>query len=143
MAHSQGTLDDERLTWSVGRINAAVDRLAALTKDVLDLSRLRGGHLPFRPRPLELGSLLRDMEGRFIEVVGEQHQLVLQMPDEPCPVLVDHDRVEQIMINLLDNAAKYSPGGGEDHGASATRRRRGAAERARRGCGLAARSQTR
>jgi signal transduction histidine kinase len=53
------------------------------------------------------------MEARFIEVVGEQHTLVLEMPDEACPVLVDHDRVEQIMINLLDNAAKYSPGGGE------------------------------
>ncbi|HEY3063360.1 MAG TPA: PAS domain-containing sensor histidine kinase, partial [Chloroflexota bacterium] len=113
MAHSANQLDADRLSWSVQRINASVDRLATLTKDVLDLSRLRGGHLPFRPRPVELAQFLSDLESRFADAVGERHTLRLELPPSACPVLVDQDRIEQILINLLDNAAKYSPSGDE------------------------------
>ncbi len=113
MAHGADQLDAERLRWSVQRINASVDRLAALTKDVLDLSRLRGGHLPFRPRPVELAQFLSDLETRFADAVGVRHALRLELPPSACPVLVDQDRIEQILINLLDNAVKYSPSDGE------------------------------
>lgn len=112
LAHNNGQLEPEHLQWSVERINAAVDRLASLTKDVLDLSRLRGGHLPFRPRAIDLGELLSELEPRFADLVGARHELVLALTSEPCPVLVDQDRLEQIMVNLLDNATKYSPAGG-------------------------------
>src|SRR5205814_7022586 len=67
MAHQHGQLDDERLVWSIERINASVDRLAVLTKDVLDLSRLRGGHFPFRPRAVDLADVLRHLEPRIDE----------------------------------------------------------------------------
>jgi PAS domain S-box-containing protein len=113
LAHSQDQLDDERLAWSVQRINAAVDRLAVLTKDVLDLSRLRGGHFPFRPKPIDLANLVRDLAPRFADSIGERHQLVVELTDAACPVLVDQDRVEQLLSNLLDNASKYSPRGGD------------------------------
>jgi signal transduction histidine kinase len=113
MAHEQGQLDPERLAWSVQRINASVDRLATLTKDVLDLSRLRAGHFPFRPKAVDLSSLLHDLEPRLADIVGERHVLHLDLTDEPCPVLVDQDRVEQLLGNLLDNAGKYSPDGGD------------------------------
>jgi signal transduction histidine kinase len=94
-------------------MNAAVDRLASLTDDVLDLSRLRGGQFPFRPRPLEFGELMRDLEGRFVDQLGDQHRLLVEIDPEPCPVLVDQDRIEQTLSNLLDNAAKYSPPGSD------------------------------
>jgi len=111
LAHSNGHLDPERLEWSIQRINAAVDRLATLTKDVLDLSRLRGGQFPFRPSPVDLVELISDLEVRFAEQLGERHELVIDLDIAECPVLVDQDRIEQILSNLLDNAAKYSPGG--------------------------------
>jgi signal transduction histidine kinase len=111
LAHTNGSLDDEHLRWSLERINAAVDRLAALTRDVLDLSRLRGGHFPFHPRPLDLSALVHDLEQRFAEHIGPQHELTLDLDAAACPVLVDQDRIEQILTNLLENAAKYSAPG--------------------------------
>ncbi len=112
MAHQQDQLDDERLAWSVERINASVDRLAALTKDVLDLSRLRGGQFPFRPQSIDLAALVRDLEPRLAEMLGRDQELVTELTNEPTQVVVDQDRVEQLLSNLFDNAAKYSPRGG-------------------------------
>ena len=112
LAHSQNQLDADRLTWSVTRINAAVDRLATLTKDVLDLSRLRGGQFPFRPKSVDLAQLVGDLEPRLAEMLGEGHRLAIELTEEACPVLVDQDRLEQLLSNLLDNACKYSPAGG-------------------------------
>jgi signal transduction histidine kinase len=106
-------LDPQRLAWSAERINAGVDRLAALTKDVLDIARLRGGKIPLRPRPVDLVELVRDLEARFAEHLGEGHWLRLDLCQAACPVLVDQERIEQIVANLLQNAAKYSPAGQE------------------------------
>jgi signal transduction histidine kinase len=113
LAQADGGLDQERLAWSVRRINAAADRLAALAKDLLDVSRLRGGQLPFRPGPLDLARLLSDLVPRFVDQLDERHPLRLELASDSAPVLVDQDRVEQVLGNLLDNAAKYSPDGGE------------------------------
>jgi signal transduction histidine kinase len=109
--HTGAPLDLERLAWSTERINAGVDRLAALTKDVLDIARLRGGQIPFRPRPVDLIELVRDLEPRFAEHLGEGRRLRIELGQTACPVLVDQARIEQILANLLENAAKYSPCG--------------------------------
>jgi signal transduction histidine kinase len=113
LAQSHAQLEPERLAWSAERINAAVDRLATLTTDVLDVARLRGSKMPFRPRALDLVELLGDLGPRFGEHLGDGHHLVLELSDEPCPVLVDEERIEQILVNLLQNAGKYSPNGAD------------------------------
>ncbi len=85
--------------------------MAALTSDLLDVSRIRTGQLPFHPRPIDLAALVREVAGRFEDRLDDIHRLEVRTGG-PCPVLADADRVDQVVTNLIENAAKYSPGGG-------------------------------
>ncbi len=108
----RGMLDPERLTRTLGWINGAADRLAELTRDLLDISRLRTGQLVLRPRPVDLAALVREVADRYGDHPSERHQLVLSVP-AACPVQMDPERLDQVLTNLLDNALKYSPAGGQ------------------------------
>jgi signal transduction histidine kinase len=111
-AHERGQLDPERLGRSLRTINEAADRLTGLTHDLLDVSRIRTGQLILRPRPFDLTALARDLVGRYDEAAAPGHCFRLEAP-AAAPLEGDADRIEQVLVNLLDNAAKYSPDGGE------------------------------
>ncbi len=110
--HRKGKLQPERLARSLETIDSATDRLALLTSDLLDVSRIRLGQLPLRPRLLDLVDLAREVVDRYGDTLGDLHPLELSVPEAPCPVIADPDRLEQVLANLIDNAAKYSPDGG-------------------------------
>ncbi|MBI4491539.1 MAG: PAS domain S-box protein [Chloroflexi bacterium] len=86
-------------------------RLAALINDFLDLQRMESGHQQLAPEPAPVRPLLE----RAAAAAGEdaQRPIVLQVPDGLPPVRADPDRVHQVLANLLSNARKYSPSGGE------------------------------
>lgn len=86
-------------------------RLAALTDDLLDATRLQANRLELRPEPLDLGSLVRRVAKRSQITTGE-HAFYTSVPEEPVVVEADTHRVEQVLNNLLSNAIKYSPDGG-------------------------------
>ena len=109
----RGTLDPARLTRTLGVLNGAADRLAALTDDLLDVSRIRTGQLPLTIAPLILPTLVREAVGRARERHSGAHQLVLDLPAGLSPVPGDAARLDQVLTNLLDNAIKYSPAGGD------------------------------
>jgi PAS domain S-box-containing protein len=108
----RGTLDPARLTRTLGVLNGAADRLAALTDDLLDVSRIRTGQLPLTIAPLDLPTLVREAVARARERHSGAHQLVLDLPAGLPPVPGDAARLDQVLTNLLDNAIKYSPAGG-------------------------------
>jgi signal transduction histidine kinase len=110
-AQARGALDQERLERALSGLGVAADRLAALTGDLLDVSRLRLGRLPFAPGPLDLAALVREGAERLGQR-GGAHPLLLDVPDGDWMVEADAGRVEQVLANLLDNAVKYSPDGG-------------------------------
>jgi PAS domain S-box-containing protein len=110
--HRKGKLSDDRLARSLETIDAATDRLSLLTSDLLDVSRIRLGQLPLRPRLVDLAALVNDLAGRYAETLGEQHPIQTATPETPCLAVADPDRLEQVLANLIDNAAKYSPAGG-------------------------------
>jgi signal transduction histidine kinase len=112
-AIGRGQIEPERLERSLQRIDDACNRLNELVQDLLDVSRIRTGQMRLRPHQMNFALLVRDVVTRYVEQLGDPHRLVLDVALDPCPVLVDMHRIEQVLTNLLDNAAKYSPQGGE------------------------------
>jgi signal transduction histidine kinase len=109
-AHADGDLTDEMLTRSLKRIDNASDRLAALVRDLLDVSKISAGNLPLRLRPVDVGSLISDVVTRYSEHLDGGLLLDLAL-GAPVSIVADPERLEQVLTNLLDNAVKYSPDG--------------------------------
>jgi signal transduction histidine kinase len=96
-----------------GSIAEANDRLARLTRDLLDISRIQTGQLVLRPGRLDLVDLIERVAAPYRASLAPHHRLRLDLPTVPGPVMADGERLTQVLTNLLDNAFKYSPQGGE------------------------------
>jgi PAS domain S-box-containing protein len=110
----QPTLDRDALAGLAGRLQQQLGRLETLVADLLDVSRLQQGGLELRPEPVDLAELARRALARGEEAPERtaRHTVAL---DAPAPVVGRYDpaRLEQVLTNLLSNALKYSPAGGE------------------------------
>lgn len=80
--------------------------LSRLVEDLLSVSRLEGGRLELARRDIDIMVVL-DRAAAEAPLMG--HPLQVAQPSEPIAAFVDADRVRQILVNLLENAAKYSP----------------------------------
>jgi signal transduction histidine kinase len=110
----RGQLDGKQVDRYVGIIELTANRLAALTEDLLDVSRLQQGILPLRPQLTDVAALIGSVVGR-LQAQSAAHRLVLDLGSLPGPLLVDPDRIEQVIENLVGNAVKYTPDGGDVH----------------------------
>ena len=95
-------------------IDRQVDQMVRLVDDLLDLSRLMRGKIQLRRQRL----FLRDVVEHAIETVrpfidAHRHNLVVQLPPTPVSFFADPVRLEQVVANLLNNAAKYTEPGGQ------------------------------
>jgi len=92
------------------------ERLVRIVNDILDMEKIESGKLDFQTREFDLTALLAaSLEEN--KAYGDKHGImfVFKGSAEPLPVLADRDRVSQVVANLLSNAAKFSPKGGEVH----------------------------
>ena len=110
-ARRRGEQDPVRLGRFVARLNEAADRLAHLTDDLLDVSRLHLEQLPLRPRPIDAAALARQAIGDRREHLSEPGRLRLEVPNGPVSIVADPARLEQVLGTLLDNAVAYAPHG--------------------------------
>ncbi|MBI3965561.1 MAG: PAS domain S-box protein [Chloroflexi bacterium] len=91
----------------------AADRMVSLLDDLLELARLRGGRVQFQPRDCDLREPVRRV-ARAIEPLTptRDQRLEIHLPPEPVQVLVDPERLERALLNLVSNAHKYGRDGG-------------------------------
>ena len=89
------------------------DRLAVLMQDLMDVSRMRSGGLVLSVKLIDFARLVSAVEPHYAETEIQNHRLVLDVPVGPLMVAGDAGRLEQVMDNLLGNAVKYSPDGGD------------------------------
>ena len=97
----------------VKRISGAGAALLTIVNDVLDFSKLEAGMVEIRPRPTDLAELARETLSLFAAQAAEKG-LTLSVeahPDLPAAVMVDGDRLRQILINLTGNAVKFTAQG--------------------------------
>ncbi len=88
------------------------DRLSRLIEDLLDISRLEAGKYPVRPEPIDV----EDAARRALEAVADRarEKAMTLRVDVPAGLQVEADAraLDQILLNLVDNAVKYTPAGG-------------------------------
>jgi PAS domain S-box-containing protein len=110
-ARERGRLDAATIDRYVGVIERTAAHLASLTEDLLDVGRLQQGRLPLRIGEMNLAEVLRGVVARQLARSADL-PISLNVQSDPCSLRADADRLEQVMTNLLENAAKYSPHGG-------------------------------
>jgi len=111
-------------------ISRETQRLARLVSNALDFSRLEQGKKKYAKESLELcAELTRLLDTHAPRLAEAGLVLKRELPASPLAVISDRDAVEQILLNLLDNAAKYGAAGGEVTVALAARAGSGASVR--------------
>jgi len=98
---------DERSAALLTKMDGRLDKLIHLIRELLDVTHLEAGQLPWHTEHFDLEALVREI----VEDMGhttEQHQICIEGALS-TPISGDRERVGQVLINLLSNAIKYSP----------------------------------
>ncbi|XYI00709.1 PAS domain S-box protein [Sorangium sp. So ce1128] len=91
-----------------------VQQLARLVDDLLDVARITRGKLELRKERVDVASIVeRALETSRPVIAHAQHRLSVHLPQERSYLVADPMRVAQVLSNLLNNAAKYTPCGGD------------------------------
>jgi signal transduction histidine kinase len=104
----------EEQAGALQNIKNGCDRLLMLIEDVLDLSKLEAGKMQIYPSPLQVGKFMEractDLAPLFMD---KDLRVVLDLPEEIPYVLADGRQLSRVLTNLLTNAAKFTPAGGQ------------------------------
>lgn len=116
-------LPEAELRWATDVIDRQVAQMSRLIDDLLDVGRINRGMIALKREVIELAAVVQDAveaSRPLIEQCG--HQLEVTLPRELVALEADAVRLSQVVCNLLNNAAKYTPAGGHIRLVAATTR---------------------
>jgi PAS domain S-box-containing protein len=91
-----------------------VTRLVHLIDEILDMSRVEAGEVRLHRAPVDAAEVLRDVTRElYSQFLERDVSLTLDVQEQLPPVYADRQRLQQIVVNLVGNACKYTPRGGE------------------------------
>jgi len=106
--------DQEAQSDFIAESQVQIDQLEWITANLLDLTRLDAGLEEFNFDHYDLGSIIQRASSPFISQAQAKHiNLELEKPDIPVSLWCDPHRMELVIVNLLDNALKFTPQGGD------------------------------
>lgn len=103
---------EEKIRKTFFLLNNQVERLNRMVSDLLDAAQIEAGRLDLRKEIRDARNILRDVFELY-RSASPLHTITLSAPETPVPVYCDPFRIEQALNNLVSNAIKYSPEGGE------------------------------
>ena len=89
-------------------IEEQVNHMRGLISDLMDAGHIEAGMLSVTPEPTEVGDLVEQARKTFVSG-GTRHSLVIDLPSDLPRVVVDRQRIVQVLNNLFSNASRYSP----------------------------------
>lgn len=113
MDKKKGQLTEKEMSY-LTRAYSSTERLINLVNDMLNVSRIESGRLSLELKSIQVTDII---ERQVAELVPRAEQLGLKLsftkPTYPIPLVnADHERIEQVVINLVGNSLKFTPSGG-------------------------------
>ena len=105
-----GTIAEEEREKYLKIVLRETKRLSSLINSMLDLSRMESGKYQLQPSRFEINSVIRQVIERFEpNLIKKEIQLDVDFVRDTSYVYADKDKIVQVLVNLIDNAIKYSP----------------------------------
>ena len=97
-----------------GMMERQVEHMVRMVDDLLEVSRISRGKIELRKERVELAGVLRNAVDASLPLMeAAKHKFSVDLPEQSLPLEADPVRLAQVFANLLNNAAKYTPAGGE------------------------------
>jgi PAS domain S-box-containing protein len=104
---------DPQVRWSHDVLERQLTQMTSLVDGLLEVSRISAGKITLRKERLDLAAVMkRSAETSESMFAASSHRLVFEPPSQPVVLNADPTRLYQVIQNLLNNAAKYTPAGG-------------------------------
>jgi signal transduction histidine kinase len=105
-------LSQEEVREYAGEIRESARRLNRLIADLLDLDKMQSGRMTLRREPVDLNIVVGEVIAA-LRAAAPRHAIRIELDPLLPPLVGDRDRLVQVVTNLVGNAVKYSPNGGE------------------------------
>ena len=109
--HHADDLSDAQRQWTVDVVSRQADHLAHLVDDLLDVSRVTHGKIRLRRAVVDLREVIEQSRD-VVRAQSHFHRVELELPSEAVRASIDAVRLRQVLVNLLENALKFTPRGG-------------------------------